>query len=228
MRASTWPDEIRRHVKRYDHPHWHYIDYPLKPPTFAFEPQPSPDDDALFGIAESEKVLGDRAASAEERAVALFWLIHLIGDLHQPLHCASLFTDTYPGGDKGGNEFFVMPASRGIKLHSFWDGLLGTSARVNLQLTCAVQLQREYPRRSLSELKKHTTPKEWSLEGRQLAIEKAYLNGQLKGGADEDHAPRLPDGYAKAAKSVAERQGTLAGYRLADEITKCLAVDSLA
>jgi hypothetical protein len=100
---------------------WHYIDYALKPPTFAFEPQPNPDDDALFGIEESEKTLSDRTAPAEERAVALSWLIHLVGDIHQPLHCASLFTEAYPRGDRGGNEFFVMPASRGIKLHSFWD-----------------------------------------------------------------------------------------------------------
>ncbi len=34
VRASTWPDEIRRHGNRYDHPHWHYIDYPLRPPRF--------------------------------------------------------------------------------------------------------------------------------------------------------------------------------------------------
>jgi hypothetical protein len=140
----------------------------------------------------------------------------------QPLHCASLFTDTYPGGDKGGNKFFVTSASRGIKLHSFWDGLLGTSTKANAQLNYAVRLQREYPRRSLAEVKKHATPKDWSLEGRQVAIEKAYLHGQLKGGRDEDHAPALPEGYAKAAKSVAERQASVAGYRLADEMTKCL------
>jgi hypothetical protein len=223
MRASTWPDEIRRHSKRYDHPPWHYIDYPLKPPTFTFEPAPSPDDDALFGIAQSEKVLSDKSVSPEERAVALSWLIHLIGDLHQPLHCASLFGANYPAGDKGGNEFFVMPARRGIKLHSFWDGLLGTSAKMRSQVSYAIQLQGEYPRRSLAELKTHHIPKQWSLESRILAIEKAYLNGQLKGGRDEDHAPALPEGYVKAAKSVAERQGALAGYRLADEIAKCLA-----
>jgi hypothetical protein len=62
------------------------------------------------------------------------------------------------------------------------------------------------------------------LESRILAIEKAYLNGQLKGSEDEDHAPTLPEGYAKAAKAVAERQAALAGYRLADKIAKCLEV----
>jgi hypothetical protein len=225
MRASTWPDEIRRRSKHYDHPHWHYIDYALKPPTFVFEPQPSPDDDALFGIAESEKVLANKSATPEDRAVALSWLIHLVGDIHQPLHCASLFNDNYPAGDRGGNEFFVRPATRGIKLHSFWDGLLGTSGKVNSQVTYAIQLQREYPRRSLADLKKQTTPRQWSLESRQLAVLKVYREGRLKGGQDEDHAPPLPDGYGKTAKTVAERQAALAGYRLADEIAKCLAVN---
>jgi hypothetical protein len=192
MRASTWPDEIRRHVIRYDHPHWHYIDYPLKPPTFAFEPQPNPDDDALFGIEESEKVLGNRAASVEECAVALSWLIHLVGDIHQPLHCASLFTDAYPGGDRGGNEFFVMPPSRGIKLHSFWDGLLGTSAKMRPQVSYAIQLQREHPRRSLAELKTHHIPKQWSLESWQLAIQKVYWQGQLKGAKTKTTRRRCP------------------------------------
>ena len=35
MRASTWPDEIRRRGNPYDHPEWHYVDYPLEPPDFA-------------------------------------------------------------------------------------------------------------------------------------------------------------------------------------------------
>jgi hypothetical protein len=116
------------------------------------------------------------------------------------------------------------PATRGIKLHSFWDGLLGTSGKVNSQVTYAIQLQRVYPRRSLAELRKQTTPREWSLESRQLAILKAYLQGRLKGGQDEDTAPALPGNYAKVAKGVAERQAALAGYRLADEIVKCLGV----
>jgi hypothetical protein len=35
MRSSTWPDEIRRSGSKYDHPDWHFIDYPLKPPVFS-------------------------------------------------------------------------------------------------------------------------------------------------------------------------------------------------
>ena len=50
-----WPDEIRRRGNPYDHPKWHYVDYPLKPPKFPVEPGPDPTDDILYGIAQCEK-----------------------------------------------------------------------------------------------------------------------------------------------------------------------------
>ena len=71
---------------------------------------------------------------------------------------------------------------------------------------------------SLPELTEYTTSKEWSLESRQLAIDTGYLHAELKGSTNADTAPSLPDGYTKQAKAVAERQGALAGYRLADQI----------
>jgi hypothetical protein len=46
-----------------------------------------------LAIAQSEKALADNTISPELRAVYLAWLIHLVGDLHQPLHCASLVND---------------------------------------------------------------------------------------------------------------------------------------
>jgi len=214
---SLW-DEIRRHHSKFDHPHWHYINYPLKPPGFPLEPGPSPSDDILYGIAQCEKVLEDTKAPAEERAVYLSWLIHLIGDLHQPLHCSSLVNETYPAGDKGGNDFYVRPGSRGIKLHSFWDGLLGTSGKAQSRLNYALEIQSEHPRGSLKELRHATTLKEWSLESRGLAVDAAYLRGALKGSTSAENAPGLPEGYTKTAKSIAEKQAALAGYRLDDEI----------
>ena len=81
---------------------------------------------------------------------------------------------------------------------------------------------RVYPRSSLSELETHTTPKSWSLESRKLAIEYGYLYGHLRGGTNGETAAPLPDGYLTRAKSVAERRGALAGYRLCDEIQKYL------
>jgi hypothetical protein len=66
MRASTWADEIRRRGNQYNHPKWHYVDYPLKPPKFPLEPGPDPTDDILYGIGQSEKTLADTKASPEE------------------------------------------------------------------------------------------------------------------------------------------------------------------
>jgi len=222
MRASTWPDEIRRSGNLYDHPNWHFIDYPLRPPGFAFEADARPTDNVLFGIAESEKTLGDITASPEARAVAMSWLIHLIGDEHQPLHCESLFSDVYPKGDKGGNDFFVKPAQHGVRLHGVWDGLLGSALNPRTQWNYAIELDSKFPQKSLPELTNHTDPKAWSLESRQLAIEVGYLKGNLQGSTKAEDAPSLPDDYTKNAKAVAERQGALAGYRLAEEIKKSI------
>jgi len=82
MRSSTWADEIRRRKSPYNHPKWHYVDYPLKPPKFPVEPGPDPADDFLYGISQCEKTLADTKAAPEERAVYLSYLIHLIGDEH--------------------------------------------------------------------------------------------------------------------------------------------------
>ena len=187
MHSSTWPDEIRRKGNQYDHPNWHFIDYPLRPPAFPFEPDAKPADNVLFGVAECEKTLSDTNAAPEVRAVSLSWLIHLIGDLHQPLHCESLFNDAYPHGDKGGNDFYVKPGQTGVRLHGLWDGLLGKSSNPRTQWNHAIELQGEFPSASLPELTNHTTPKAWSLESRELAIDNGYLRGNLKG-----HFPGSP------------------------------------
>lgn len=222
MRSSTWPDEIRREGGEYDHPKWHFIDYPLRPFRFPVEPDASPGDDILYGLRQAERSLSDRKAPPRERAIYLSWLIHLLGDLHQPLHCASLFNRAFPNGDKGGNDFFVKPGERGISLHSFWDGLLGTSGKPQAHLNYAIEIQAAHPRKSLKELRNAKTAKAWSLESRAVAIEHAYLHGKLPGGTSRETGPDLPDGYTKAAKAVAEKQAALAGCRLADEIQKWL------
>ncbi|HEV2693387.1 MAG TPA: S1/P1 nuclease, partial [Verrucomicrobiae bacterium] len=220
--SSTWPDEIRRKGNKYDHPDWHFIDYPLRPPSFPIEPDARPTNNVVFGIAQCEKTLNKPNADPELRAVYLSYLVHLVGDLHQPLHCASLFTDAYPKGDKGGNDFFVRPNKTGVRLHGIWDGLLGSSANPRTQWNYAIELEAKSPRKSLPELKQHKTPKEWSFESRQLAIDIGYQRGELKGGTMKETAVDLPAGYTKTAKAVAEKQGALAGYRLADEIEKYL------
>ena len=218
LRSSTWPDEIRHSDSIYDHPDWHFVDYPLRPPSFPFETDARTNDDVLFGIAQCEQTLCNTNAAPELRAVYLSYLIHLVGDIHQPLHCESFFNDAYPNGDRGGNDFYVKPDQNGVRLHEIWDGLLGSSSSPRAQWNDAIALGVKFPRSSLPVLLTDTTPKSWSLESRQLAISAGYLNGKLAGATNLETAPPLPAGYTKAAQAVAERQGALAGDRLADEI----------
>src|SRR3984957_2612702 len=69
LRASTWPDEIRRRGNGFDHPHWHYVDYPLIPPSFPMKDEPEPNDDIVYGLQFSEKALSDEKKPAEERKI---------------------------------------------------------------------------------------------------------------------------------------------------------------
>jgi hypothetical protein len=228
LRSSNWPDEIKGSHSRYDHPNWHFIDYPLRAPDFAVTPDAAPTNNVLFGIAQCEQGLADAAATPEWRAVCLSYLVHLVGDLHQPLHCESFYSPAYPDGDRGGNSIYVNPWPKeqnrpnGTRLHGLWDGLLGEATDTQTQWQYAETLAARFPRATLPELAAHTTLKEWSLESRTLALEKGYLHGRLAGSPEAAGAPQLPDGYLAAAQGAAERQAALAGCRLADEIRKCL------
>jgi hypothetical protein len=222
MRCSTWPDEVRGSGGDYDHPNWHFIDYPLRPPEFAFEPDQKPKDDVLFGVRQCEKTLNDTNADPVLRAAYLSYLIHLIGDMHQPLHCENFYSDAYPNGDRGGNDFHIRTPQGSARLHAIWDDLLGTTPNLVTEWRSALDLQARYPREALPELKRDTTPKSWSLESRRLAIKYGYLNGHLKGSTTAEDAPMLPDNYLMTAAAVARKQAALAGYRLADEIQQYL------
>jgi hypothetical protein len=69
--------------------------------------------------------VGTEGGTDEEKAIYLTWLLHLVGDIHQPLHCTAVFSEQFPNGDKGGNDAFIRIRSSPVKLHAFWDGLLG-------------------------------------------------------------------------------------------------------
>jgi S1/P1 Nuclease len=73
------------------------------------EPEPV---NILTALAEDESVVKNEN-EPERKAIALSWLFHLGGDIHQPLHTARLFTVEYTQGDKGGNEICVRVTQGG-------------------------------------------------------------------------------------------------------------------
>ncbi len=224
-KASTWPDELRKSGSPYQHDAWHYIDYPLQPPDYPFVAGLYPDNNILFGLSESEKTLRDHGSTAEQRAAALSWIIHLVGDLHQPLHNAELVTPEYPlpEGDRGGNKFFVSVGGNAINLHAFWDRLPGQAFSPPYAANIATRLEREFPASQFPELSKPVDPVAWSLEGRTLAVEKVYLRGKLIGSADPKVLPPpLPLDYLKESKEIADRRLALAAYRLVEVLKRLI------
>ena len=225
MRASTWADEIKGSGSPYDHYDWHFADYPLRPPSFPDDPRLAPGNDVLEGIAQCERSLADGTGAAADRVAHLALLIHYLGDIHQPLHCSSLFTASYPTGDRGGNDFYVITNSAVAttsKLHGLWDGGLGTVENLTNEFKFATGLAAGRPRASYAQLAAHVTPESWSKEGRGLALTNAYSLGNLQGGTNAATARLLPAEYLGNLKTIAEQQAPLAGYRLADEIHRYL------
>jgi hypothetical protein len=130
MQAARWADELRMTDRQYHRAPWHYINLPFKPkgqPPSVQTREPEPVN-ILTALAENESVVKNEN-DPEPKAIALAWLFHLVGDIHQPLHTAQLFTVDYPNGDRGANEICVRVTQAGqpMDLHRFWDGVITSS-----------------------------------------------------------------------------------------------------
>jgi len=228
MEAGTWPDEIRDNDDPRTHPAWHYIDYPLRPPHFPDKPAPQPDDDVVFGIKKSAEILENIHSAKRRQAEHLSWLIHLVGDIHQPLHCSSLFNNTFkaPEGDRGGNSFYVKMQTNSanpVKLHALWDGLVGTGSDADNLLKKARNFVSKNARSGFPPGTFTATPLQWSKEGRQLSLSRAYEPLPALDGT-KLHPVVVPPGYLDGIRDLAQKQVSLAGYRLADLLRAILAV----
>ena len=109
---ATWADEIRSRETA----SWHYVNLP--PGNCSYERARDCDDGqcAVEALTAQVEVLKSKT-SDEQRLTALKWVVHLVGDVHQPLHAGFK-------GDKGGNLYQVQAFGRGTNLHSLWDGAL--------------------------------------------------------------------------------------------------------
>jgi len=221
--VSTWADEIRN--DRRETGPWHYEDHHFRadgrPVTTHADAE-----NAVWAIDKFSKIVADKTKSDAERGEALRFLIHFVGDIHQPLHATARDTDAEPGGDKGGNDFRIEPpTSLGDRpprnLHSLWD--LGggffhvkdspRSAEGQQEIRAiATEMAAKYPRRSLSKVGDQT-PEDWAMES--FADAKAVVY------ALPEHTVPSEDYLAKA-RDLSERRAATAGYRLADLLNRLL------
>jgi hypothetical protein len=113
--AATWPDDMRSDPSEFwqkTASPWHYVTVPAGS-THASTGAP-PEGDAVTALARFATILRDPKASAADRRMALRFTIHIIGDLHQPLHAGR-------PGDRGGNDVKVSWFGEASNLHSVWD-----------------------------------------------------------------------------------------------------------
>lgn len=229
VRAATWPDEIRSegyeddgytptsptrsrnigYADRLLHRYWHFKDLPLPPSG----PAPFPVN-AVTQIRTFSEAIGDASLSDDIRSYDLSWLLHLVGDIHQPLHATSRFNAATPTGDDGGNKIKVCSETARLcdsehasKLHSFWDGSVGTSPSHRSAIAFAGRL----PAAPAGQVA-ISDPDDWARESFEAARDVAYAPPIGAGRGPY----RLTHTYRVRAGSVAQQRIALGGARLAN------------
>jgi hypothetical protein len=236
LQASTWPDWLRGYAKStrpadqaiyaYHKGPRHYIDIafvlPADAELFKDKKLDPPEENAVNALKEYVATLKDTTRPMAERAVALCWVLHIAGDMHQPLHCTEFFSKDCPTGDQGGNLWWVKDQGRPTRLHGFWDGAMGSGSKYSdIKAHAALLSREEYGREKFAERLKLTDFMDWAKEGQELARKYVYLNGDLprlillKDG-NSQAAPELPVDYGAKARALARQQVALAAYRMSD------------
>ncbi|WP_224483347.1 S1/P1 nuclease [Robertkochia aurantiaca] len=111
-KVSTYADEIKSDDRYNEFYPWHYVNYPLDAEYIKAEA--ASEGDLYQGIDRCIEILKNPASSKEDKVFYLKMLVHLVGDLHQPLHLGR-------SEDKGGNDIQVRWFGDGANLHSVWD-----------------------------------------------------------------------------------------------------------
>ena len=232
MIAATWPDQIKDKNSGYvddgtaggnvpaagptawqntgygdlnRHKYWHFIDTPFtQDGTTPLTAIPSPNAEteiAIFRQALTSSV------SDKIKSYDLVWLLHLVGDVHQPLHSTTRVGATDLQGDNGGNNVKLSDPSK--ELHAFWDGLPGDSSNVADVITYGKTLTAADPL-----LAKKSDASDWIKESFDIAQTRVY-SGPI--GTGDGPFP-ITQAYKDNAQKIAAERVELAGERLANLI----------
>jgi hypothetical protein len=237
---ATWPDIIKdRNASvrsaKYGHGGWHYINLFWRVvngvPTDATD-LTVPTENVVERLNFLVAALNDPATSPADRAVYMVWVMHLIGDIQQPLHCSARVTETEPKGDQGGNLFDLTPLTGPPdqpkrNLHSYWDDILNINYQRETQeadqpfITWLTQrIEKAYPAKKFTDRIKLGDHAAWSQEGFTAAKTIVYP-ATLK----RNEPPSKQ--YRKMADRYSEEAIALGGYRLAQTLDHAFANQSL-
>jgi hypothetical protein len=228
--AAYWPDLARRFPdserSNFHRGTWHYINHVVwltdedraaLGDTLAHNRSTSYRGSLRDGLNAVQALKGnlqtwrDPSASDADKAVALCWILHITGDLHQPLHSVALFSQSlFPEGDRGGNLIEVHWGRETRNLHYVWDSLIERSRDVDISIA------RLRPNRGDSI--DVTEIDRWVLQHANLARLNVYsgeITAQLiaTSNAGRGATVSVSDDYLQRAKAIATRQLILAGER---------------
>ncbi len=208
---ANWADELRQHDPDLGRRSgkWHYVNIAEDDCRYDPARHCRNGDCVVEAIRAQAAILADRAQPQAERRKALKFVVHFVGDVHQPLHAGF-------GRDKGGNDYqLAIPGERptpyGGNLHSLWDGSL---------LRMAKRSDAEY----LAELRTLQVPTvrgaglppdspAWAEASCKLVLQPGFY----------PHGHKLPADYAPTWRPLAETQLRLAGHHLASVLDAALA-----
>jgi hypothetical protein len=226
--ASTWPDIVRdknvqARYEKYHHGKWHYINHfweqaPNGTARDRTDLAPDPEN-VVERLHHYEETLGDTSRPAAERAIDLTWVLHLVGDVHQPLHSSARVTPDLPQGDQGGNLVKITDQE---SLHWYWDQLVSKTypkGAAESQEAYVARVARTFEKRFPASSLRHRLAagrfEDWVRAG-YVTSKTAVYPGVLPG-----HEPSRR--YRRRAFHTIEPRIALAGYRLADFLNRALA-----
>lgn len=210
--AAVWFDMLKKSDRKHFGP-MHYIDLPLMS-SHEFEgkaPETQPLN-ALMAYQQSRRVLLEDERDGLKQVVALRILLHVVADMHQPLHAATRLTYKYPKGDAGGNKVRLPKNDVSRNLHAYWDKAGGFLSQSMPAFMRARTLEKIYP--CDMPQARDTDPTHWLAESYMLALKKAYAFNPVN---------FSNGGYQSEVYQASEERLALAGCRLAEVLNEIAA-----
>lgn len=227
---ARWPDDING--TEFEHRDWHYELRVVYGRVWLW---PFRNGNASYAFDLNYRTLADRNAPARERAIAIGWLLHIIGDIQQPLHAGHQMTSAFWLTDEAGSLAYVRKEAGGTPtdMHQYWDKILdvpNADGTVGGDATARYWTQRLmalWPRERIRRLAYPGTAQEqfsqWLDGSMHLAQLVGYTGSYLKASPDPAGASVVSEEELRVAKEVAKRRVATGGYRIADVLRTALA-----
>lgn len=223
VESATWADD-NKSIGWGIFNNWHFVDTPVIENGWKGD-TPIDLQNATYILGNLARTLSDTRAhkfnDKLSRSFSLRYFIHVVGDIHQPLHATTYFSNKFEDGDRGGNSWKVnYPANKEItNLHALWDACVDQYGSIWTPIsnsdwttlrTVVKKLTDDLPRDKFSQRLSMYKYDDWAKESHQIAIDHVYK------GITPDSTPSAD--YIKQGRTAINDQLVVGGYRLTDRL----------